>query len=107
MRAPVVHSGPNDTWAPAGVVYVGTSVFFTGLRGQSLYEVEINEDGSVVRMTVHLRKDFGRLRALAEGPDGYMYITTSNTDGRGVPQVGDDKIIRISPEVFRIAEDAE
>lgn len=107
MRTPVVHSGPHDTWAPAGAVYVGTSVFFTGLRGQSIYEVEINEDGSVMRMTAHLRKDFGRLRALVEGPDGYLYVTTSNTDGRGVPQVGDDKIIRINPDVFGIVEDAE
>lgn len=100
MRTPIVHSGPDDTWAPAGAVYMGTSVFFTGLRGQSLYEVMINGDGSAVRMTAHFRKDFGRLRALVEGPDGYLYVTTSNTDGRGVPQEGDDKIIRINPEVF-------
>jgi glucose/arabinose dehydrogenase len=41
--------------------------------------------------------EFGRLRAVAVGPDGYLYISTSNLDGRGDPRPGDDRIIRIGP----------
>jgi aldose sugar dehydrogenase len=40
---------------------------------------------------------FGRLRAVAQGPDGALYVATSNRDGRGDPQSGDDRIIRIDP----------
>jgi quinoprotein glucose dehydrogenase len=39
---------------------------------------------------------FGRLRALAVGPDGAIYVGTSNTDGRGAARAGDDRVLRIS-----------
>jgi hypothetical protein len=37
------------------------------------------------------------LRAVAVSPDGYLYFTTSNRDGRGNPRAGDDKIMRLVP----------
>ncbi|MFU8878491.1 MAG: PQQ-dependent sugar dehydrogenase, partial [Wenzhouxiangellaceae bacterium] len=41
---------------------------------------------------------FGRVRALALGPDGALYIGTSNRDrGRGTIREGDDRIVRIVP----------
>ena len=41
--------------------------------------------------------DFGRLRTVVEGPDGALYALTNNTDGRGEPQEGDDRLLRIVP----------
>jgi hypothetical protein len=41
--------------------------------------------------------DFGRLRDVATGPDGYLYFLTSNQDGRGSPEFNDDRILRIVP----------
>jgi aldose sugar dehydrogenase len=38
---------------------------------------------------------YGRLRDVVEGPNGFLYVLTSNTDGRGIPQESDDKILRI------------
>lgn len=100
MVSPVAESGPDETWAPAGAVYWNGSIFFSGLRGESLYEARIL-DGGQVSLKVHFRLEFGRIRAVVLGPDGLLYITTSNTDGRGGLNPGDDKIIRINPVIFR------
>ena len=43
------------------------------------------------------RGKYGRLRAVVRGPDGALYITTSNRDGRGSPVGADDRIVRIAP----------
>ncbi len=100
MKTPIAQSGNDETWAPAGAVYLRGRIFFTGLRGESLYEATISQDGKVESIKAHLRGAFGRLRAIQVGPDGYFYISTSNTDGRGDPRSGDDKIIRVNPEIF-------
>ncbi|MFB6203167.1 MAG: PQQ-dependent sugar dehydrogenase, partial [Candidatus Nanohaloarchaea archaeon] len=99
MKPPVLMSGNSSTWAPAGLEYMGGSLYWGGLRGESLYEAEIS-GGKIRNLTVHYRKDFGRIRAVEEGPEGDLYITTSNTDGRGVIRQGDDKIILIRKEAL-------
>lgn len=92
MKSPVAQSGKDETWAPAGLVYTNGSLYFTGLRGQSLYQARISSDGAVVQLTRHLSGTYGRLRALtAHGQ--YLYISTSNRDGRGSPRSGDDRIV--------------
>jgi glucose/arabinose dehydrogenase len=40
---------------------------------------------------------FGRIRTVVEGPDGALYALTNNTDGRGTPKPGDDRVLRIVP----------
>lgn len=100
MELPVVHSGADITWAPAGAAWYDGSIFFVGLRGESLYEAKLS--GSfVVEVVPHFFGQFGRLRVVNVGPDGWIYIATSNTDGRGEARAGDDKIIRINPKLFR------
>ncbi len=99
MLRPAVHSGELSTWAPAGMAAVGESLFFAGLRGESLYEADLAE-GDTPKMTAHFFREFGRLRAVTLGPDGMLYVSTSNKDGRGSPKEGDDRILRIDPRVF-------
>jgi len=95
MLAPKKHSG-SDTWAPSGASFVGNSLFFSGLRGQALYEAVI-EESQAVEVKEHFKGEFGRIREVILGPDGFLYITTSNRDGRGTPDTNDDKVIRINP----------
>ncbi len=94
METPVVQSG-RETWAPSGLAHVDGEFFFVGLRGQSLYQVVPDEDFGVIR---HLQGEFGRLREAVVGPDGNLYLLTSNRDGRGRPVDGDDRLIRVELE---------
>lgn len=96
MRAPVLQSG-SSTWAPAGAAYFGGSVFFGGLRGEALFEYKIAENS----LEKHFENQFGRIRAVVLSTDGYLYLTTSNTDGRGTTKEGDDKLIKVNPKIFR------
>ena len=97
--APVRHSGASDTWAPASLAYLNGKLFFGGLRGEALYEAVL--DGTrVAELKEHFKGQFGRIRTVRVGPDGMLYLTTSNTDGRGSPAAGDDKIIRVNPELL-------
>lgn len=97
MIPPVYNSGASDTWAPSGAAYVNGSLYFSGLRGKALYQAQVR-DGNVSNFTKHLDNKYGRIREVIATPDGILYITTSNKDGRGIPAGGDDKIIRINPE---------
>lgn len=95
MQSPVIQSG-DDTWAPSGAAFLSNSLFFAGLRGQSLFELKIR-DSSNVQLFRHFQGDFGRLRDVVAGPDGFLYICTNNRDGRGFPTSDDDQIIRVNP----------
>lgn len=94
--SPIIHSGDNETWAPGDTEYYAGNIFFTGLRGSGIYRYDISNK----TLTKYLENQFGRLRAITLGPDGFFYITTSNKDGRGTPKDGDDKILKINPRIF-------
>lgn len=94
LEIPIIQSG-IDTWAPSGATFWKDSLFFVGLRGQSLYQLKIKE--GEISLEQHFSKKFGRLRDVVLGPGGFLYFLTSNRDGRGLPLPNDDQIIRINP----------
>lgn len=105
MIPPVLHSGTADTWAPADIAVKNGRVYFTGLRAEALFTAQISEDTggvSLKNLTAHYRSEFGRLRAVTFGPDELLYLTTSNTDGRGTAAADDDRIITLSPELLTL-----
>jgi glucose/arabinose dehydrogenase len=97
MERPIEHSGPSQTWAPSGMAYKDGKLYFSGLRGEALYIATINS-GNTVSLRSYLSRQYGRLRAVVVGPEGDIYLSTSNRDGRGTVKAGDDKIIRVNPE---------
>lgn len=92
--------------APAsGMFYRGSAFlqfrgnfFFGCLRGETLMRVVL--DGRrVISQERLLDKQYGRIRDVAEGPDGALYFSTSNRDGRGSPAKDDDRIMRLVPVI--------
>ncbi|MEZ0327119.1 MAG: sorbosone dehydrogenase family protein [Fimbriimonas sp.] len=70
--------------------------FFCCLRGTGVMRLVL--DGQRIVKQEKLFPELGRCRAIAVGPDGAIYFSTSNRDGRGSPQTGDDRIMRIVPK---------
>lgn len=98
-RPPLAESG-EGTWAPAGIaVYEpegsAATLLVANLRGEQLLRFPI-ENGSL-GLASAVMEEHGRLRAVAFGPDGCLYVTTSNRDGRGTPRDGDDRVLRVCP----------
>lgn len=73
------------------------SMLFGTLRGEGLRRLTFAADGSVAGEEVLYEGEYGRIRDVAVGPDGAVYFTTSNQDGRGTVRRGDDRILRIAP----------
>lgn len=96
---PLAHSG-DDTWAPSGMTFITQGpwqgqLLTSGLAGQTLLHTEPGDQAGTVRLL--FENEWGRLRNIAEGPDGTLYVMTNNRDGRGSPEDGDDRIIALHP----------
>ena len=101
---------PLVTWKeiavpPAGIAFWRGDLYLAALGAGSLIRIGVAREGVGYRVT-RIERWFaegprasvlGRLRAARVGPDGLLYFTTSNRDGRGTPQPGDDKIYRLEP----------
>jgi len=94
---PVRQSGATTTWAPSGIAYASGTLFYAGLLGESLYAADVDGGGKVTGFRQYFKGTYGRLRGVVLGPDGFLYVTTSNRDGRGTIVAEDDRIIRVAP----------
>ena len=84
--------------APSGMTFVSSDrlgyqndLIIATLKGQSLRLIDFKA-GTQESILV----GYGRMRDVIEAPDGSLYVLTSNRDGEGTPQPGDDKILRIT-----------
>jgi glucose/arabinose dehydrogenase len=104
LRKPLINS--NDiTWAPSGIAFVNQGpwqgrLLASTLRGEALLSFTLNSSGTrVERVDSLLSQEYGRLREVLQADDGSIYLTTSNRDGRGIYRQGDDKVLRLVPNV--------
>ena len=101
---PILHTG-DDTWAPSGATFYDSNnipewenkYFVATLRGNHLRMLDLDIEANQVISSEVVFSNFGRLRDASMGPDGNLYILTSNQDGRGSPAENDDRILRIVP----------
>ncbi|MET0931635.1 MAG: PQQ-dependent sugar dehydrogenase [Aeromicrobium sp.] len=91
---------PKVTWgtdecSPAGVAITKSTAYIGALQGECLFAVPL--DGTDAgEPTAYFSGDHGRIRSVAVAPDGALWVTTSNTDGRGDPGDEDDRIFRVT-----------
>lgn len=85
---------------PAGILYYSGDKIdleypfvMASLRATNLYQLDF-EEGLHSQKTI--LSGMGRVRDVAQGPDGSLYVITSNTDGKGFPDKADDKLLRIT-----------
>jgi glucose/arabinose dehydrogenase len=93
----------EEAIAPSGATFVtGEGSEWTGdylfatLRGEAMRRIRLDGD-RVTADDALLEGEYGRLRTVVEGPGGALYVLTSNRDGRGSPEDGDDRILRVTP----------
>jgi glucose/arabinose dehydrogenase len=83
---------PTSEASPSGLAAVQGTLFLANLRGQVLRAVPVADPSTA---TALYDGTYGRLRAVTVAPDGSLWIVTNNTDGRGSPRSGDDRILRV------------
>jgi len=88
---------PVQQWAPeaaspSGIAITAGAIFIANLRGERLREVPLDDLGASAE---HFVGELGRLRDVVVAPDGALWVLTNNTDGRGSPRAGDDRVVHV------------
>jgi glucose/arabinose dehydrogenase len=87
--APLYHSGEPPAIAPSGIAVDGDGALLVAtLRGEALLRFDPARPTPAGEALDALTNSYGRLR------DGYAYVLTNNTDGRGTPAAADDRLLR-------------
>ncbi len=86
---------PTSEASPSGLAISGDWAYMAALRGERLWQIGI-ADPQPVGPNALLVGEYGRLRTPAFAPDGSLWLTTSNTDGRANPAEDDDKILSLT-----------
>ncbi|WP_400996271.1 PQQ-dependent sugar dehydrogenase [Agromyces sp. GXQ0307] len=93
FRDPAVQ-WPTSQASPSGIAIVGDTIVLAALRGERLWFASPALT-SPTEVEAALAGELGRLRDVVPGPDGELWALTNNTDGRGTPRDGDDRLVRI------------
>ncbi|GHG55930.1 oxidoreductase [Streptomyces griseocarneus] len=91
---------PVEQWrtsdaSPSGLAYAAGSLWMAGLRGERLWRVPLRGSRPAAAPRAFLAGNYGRLRTVVPTDDGGLWLTTSNTDGRGRPGPEDDRLLRL------------
>jgi glucose/arabinose dehydrogenase len=90
---PIKYWATSDA-SPSGLAILDGSAWMAALHGARLWQIPLNGPAAATPKA-WLDGTYGRLRTVMAAPDGTLWLTTSNTDGRGDPRAGDDRILDI------------
>lgn len=91
---------PVEEWrtseaSPSGIAFAKGSIWMAALRGERLWRIPLAGVKPSADAQAFLEGEYGRLRTVVATGDGALWLLTSNTDGRGTPESGDDRIVRV------------
>ncbi|MEW2065670.1 PQQ-dependent sugar dehydrogenase [Streptomyces sp. NPDC007346] len=87
--------------SPSGIAYAQGSIWMAGLRGERLWRIPLSGDADAEPLAdpqSFLDEKHGRLRTVMSAGGDRLWLVTSNTDGRGEPKPGDDRILLVEVE---------
>ncbi|MFI7294291.1 PQQ-dependent sugar dehydrogenase [Streptomyces sp. NPDC050121] len=85
----------TDDASPSGIAYAEGSIWMAGLKGQRLWRIPLKGTAASADPQAFLKSEYGRLRTVVSAGGDKLWVTTSNTDGRGDPRTGDDRILEL------------
>lgn len=89
-----VQQWPPAEASPSGMAVADGQLHLANLRGERLRQIPLD---NLASSTERLLGEHGRLRDVTLAPDGFLWVLTNNTDGRGDPAPDDDRILRLQP----------
>ncbi|MFJ7134183.1 PQQ-dependent sugar dehydrogenase [Streptomyces fungicidicus] len=90
-----VEQWSTDEASPSGIAYAEGSIWMAGLRGERLWRIPLKGTEASADPQAFLEGEYGRLRTVAAAGGDKLWLVTSNTDGRGNPKKGDDRILEL------------
>ncbi|MBK3528555.1 PQQ-dependent sugar dehydrogenase [Streptomyces sp. MBT67] len=87
--------------SPSGIAYAEGSIWMAGLRGERLWRIPLSGEKAgepLADPQAFLEEEHGRLRTVVSAGSDRLWLLTSNTDGRGTQQDGDDRILQVEVE---------
>lgn len=96
-----VYQWPTDDASPSGLAIVGETIFLAGLGGERLWTIWTTAGEPPVTARAYFEDAFGRLRDVVARGDR-IWILTDNTDGRGTPRSGDDRLVEVRLDPARV-----
>lgn len=96
----------TEATPPAGMTFFHEDLYIATLKSEALVRVGLGKKGRKLEaLSMHRlfaqgpsKGTYGRLRGVVAGPGNSLYVLTSNRDGRGSAQKGDDKILQLVPK---------
>ncbi len=85
----------TDDASPSGIAYAEGSIWMAGLKGERLWRIPLSGTKASAAPESFLKGEYGRLRTVVSAGGDKLWLTTSETDGRGSPAKGDDKILEL------------
>ncbi|WP_078622224.1 PQQ-dependent sugar dehydrogenase [Streptomyces sp. NRRL S-244] len=86
----------TDEASPSGIAWAQGSVWMAGLKGERLWRIPLAGANPVAGPEAFLTGKYGRLRTVIALGGDRLLLVTSETDGRGSPEAGDDRILTLT-----------
>ncbi|MFF3647193.1 PQQ-dependent sugar dehydrogenase [Streptomyces sp. NPDC002181] len=86
----------TDEASPSGIAWAQGSVWMAGLKGERLWRIPLAGAVPVAEPEAFLTGKYGRLRTVIALGGDRLLLVTSETDGRGSPEAGDDRILTLT-----------